>query len=415
MLHQHILDCVLVFVLVLGHLLVGTVHSQTHTNASSSPSAQVNSSPTLPPHHQFIPAPSVQSIPRTTTVLNPYALSFHHTRIYGGCVNPLTRNYSFSGLQPWLFNFDYRVSGCGLNWRFEGKLYSGSMYETCVWSWQQAGMVDPRPFAARLNRSENVVRVSVHPDYRHVRHFLDNVLPGLASRAVKTSVILHTGGTDNWPGMENAKKILASDTIKRWVVEQTPFFGESIINSSKVLLLPTGLCQKQFENNRGEELLNLTSNVDNNNWQQRKSRVLFCFSPHGGHLTRAEWIAYASSNASCDMCDVCNGTQSNAELWQLYKEYKFIASPLGNGPDCGRTWEILLLGAVPIIASFPGALAYQRYPFSTSNAILINNVTEVNAHNTSHWESYASPINSSSSKIILSHEFWSTYAFFSNL
>jgi hypothetical protein len=34
-------------------------------------------------------------------------------------------------------------------------------------------------------------------------------------------------------------------------------------------------------------------------------------------------------------------------------DYQFIASPEGNGPDCHRTWEALLLGVIPIVTRSP--------------------------------------------------------------
>ena len=34
-------------------------------------------------------------------------------------------------------------------------------------------------------------------------------------------------------------------------------------------------------------------------------------------------------------------------LWKAYAQYKFVFSPWGNGPDCGRTWEIMLAGDSP--------------------------------------------------------------------
>jgi hypothetical protein len=39
------------------------------------------------------------------------------------------------------------------------------------------------------------------------------------------------------------------------------------------------------------------------------------------------------------------------ELWKKQIEYAFIASPFGNGPDCHRTWEALILGCIPIVLS----------------------------------------------------------------
>lgn len=37
------------------------------------------------------------------------------------------------------------------------------------------------------------------------------------------------------------------------------------------------------------------------------------------------------------------------ELWKQKTEYAFIASPHGNGLDCHRTWESLVLGNIPIV------------------------------------------------------------------
>ncbi|MEM1039469.1 MAG: hypothetical protein AAGI12_08355 [Pseudomonadota bacterium] len=41
------------------------------------------------------------------------------------------------------------------------------------------------------------------------------------------------------------------------------------------------------------------------------------------------------------------------EFWALMASYQFVASPLGCGFDCHRTWEALALGAVPIIRRKP--------------------------------------------------------------
>ena len=37
------------------------------------------------------------------------------------------------------------------------------------------------------------------------------------------------------------------------------------------------------------------------------------------------------------------------DLWKNITNYAFVLSPFGMGMDCHRTWEILLLGAIPII------------------------------------------------------------------
>lgn len=37
------------------------------------------------------------------------------------------------------------------------------------------------------------------------------------------------------------------------------------------------------------------------------------------------------------------------KVWDLYSEIQFVVSPRGNGVDCHRTYEALVLGAIPII------------------------------------------------------------------
>lgn len=38
-------------------------------------------------------------------------------------------------------------------------------------------------------------------------------------------------------------------------------------------------------------------------------------------------------------------------LWNCMRSYKFIISPHGNGLDCHRTYESIILGSVPIVKS----------------------------------------------------------------
>jgi hypothetical protein len=46
---------------------------------------------------------------------------------------------------------------------------------------------------------------------------------------------------------------------------------------------------------------------------------------------------------------VIRGRLNPIEYFKLLNQYKFVASPEGNGPDCIRTWEAILLGIIPII------------------------------------------------------------------
>jgi hypothetical protein len=45
--------------------------------------------------------------------------------------------------------------------------------------------------------------------------------------------------------------------------------------------------------------------------------------------------------------------QKRADTWRTQTQYAFVISPHGNGLDCHRTWEALVLGCIPIVKTSP--------------------------------------------------------------
>lgn len=43
-------------------------------------------------------------------------------------------------------------------------------------------------------------------------------------------------------------------------------------------------------------------------------------------------------------------------------KYKYVILPLGNGLDCNRTWEAIILGCIPIVKSSGLDSMYQGLP-----------------------------------------------------
>lgn len=68
----------------------------------------------------------------------------------------------------------------------------------------------------------------------------------------------------------------------------------------------------------------------------------------------------------------------------MYLEYKFVFSPLGIGFDCGRNFEIAMLGAIPIIAYWPGVLGYSRT--GNLSVITVKSPDEVNETSWNGWK-----------------------------
>ena len=59
--------------------------------------------------------------------------------------------------------------------------------------------------------------------------------------------------------------------------------------------------------------------------------------------------------------------------WKNQINYAFVLSPHGNGLDCHRTWESLVLGCIPIVKSSPIDMLYQDLP-----VLIINDWKEIN-------------------------------------
>ena len=51
------------------------------------------------------------------------------------------------------------------------------------------------------------------------------------------------------------------------------------------------------------------------------------------------------------LVDFLQSMVSNTNIIKAYASYRFVVSPIGNGLDCHRTWEIMLLGSIPILES----------------------------------------------------------------
>jgi len=50
------------------------------------------------------------------------------------------------------------------------------------------------------------------------------------------------------------------------------------------------------------------------------------------------------------------------DTWKNQTEYAFVISPHGNGLDCHRTWEALVLGCIPIVKTSPIDPVFQGLP-----------------------------------------------------
>ena len=77
-----------------------------------------------------------------------------------------------------------------------------------------------------------------------------------------------------------------------------------------------------------------------------------------GNGDRAEVIKSLPSDSSHFESDVVQ----RAESWRRNTKYFFTISPRGQGMDCHRTWEAILLGSAPIIPDLPINRLFSKLP-----------------------------------------------------
>lgn len=83
-------------------------------------------------------------------------------------------------------------------------------------------------------------------------------------------------------------------------------------------------------------------------WKERKDAVLL-----DAHLTAntnpTDRSAAYTMLGPRPFIELLPASLRRSEYWQRIGQHKYIVSPLGKGMDCHRTWEAMIMGAIPII------------------------------------------------------------------
>lgn len=90
------------------------------------------------------------------------------------------------------------------------------------------------------------------------------------------------------------------------------------------------------------------------------------------------------------------------ELWKTKVNYAFSISPHGNGLDCHRTWEDLILGCIVIVKSSPLDPLYEGLP-----VVIVQNWDEITEENLQKWIiQYADASTNHAYREKLTHQYW---------
>ena len=235
----------------------------------------------------------------------------------------------------------------------------------------------------------------VHVNAKHVANFIVRVLP-----ALQGPVVLVTGcdtETSNVPGYE---RIIESPNVLHWFLQN---FELEPRYEKHVTKLPLGLNFHKLEP-RGDNTssdMGLPSRPGNQQltlkairdeippFAERPCRVYanyhlnmdtFLRSPEAQKRYRARREALEKTRNLPFVYYEPRQIPRN-EVWRKHRDFAFELSPHGNGLDCHRTWEAILLKCVPIVKTSPLDSMYDGLPVA-----IVADWSEVTEANLATWQ-----------------------------
>lgn len=329
---------------------------------------------------------------------DPFHYEFHMTRYYHDHTRMVYKhNHEYSQITPWMRHFDFAV----------GPVVGG--HGTTVFTYHPS---DDKAFHSGL------IKIHISADFRHHKFFMQNMLPFFEDRYRQTGemILLSSGSGDPSVSDPTMKFMLEFKCVYRWLLENFVTYEMDVNNMDpRIVPIPLGIAQHPNTGQLGIELRRLIEirKQTESQWSTRNDRILFCF--RGDYGYRPEWNYWATHN--CTICDVCNYNNSDpdspfkhgiheTELWNMYLQYKFVFSPLGIGFDCGRNFEVAMLGAIPVIPYMPFVLGYTRT--GNLSVITVNSPDDINETALDSWKrDYTSP----NELYMFSRDYWDARLF----
>jgi len=245
------------------------------------------------------------------------------------------------------------------------------MRDACDVIWHEEAVDPPAALFGPLEYG-----TAVHVNAKHVPAFIERVLPRLQQPIVLVS------GCDtvstNYPGYE---ALMRSDRILHWFLQN---FELDPRHEWKVTKLPLGVNFHKLDpaSNNTSIDMGLPSRPGNQqltlkairasipplrarpaeiyaNFHLNMDTFLRSAEARKRHLARREALQALRGK---DFLHLERRQIPRNLVWRRYAGFAFEASPHGNGLDCHRTWEALLLKTVPIVKTSPLDSMYDGLP-----------------------------------------------------
>ena len=180
-----------------------------------------------------------------------------------------------------------------------------------------------------------------------IPNFVNNYLPN-----IKYKFVLVSGDTDMgipYDYENETKKILDNPLLLKWYAQNCTLITD------KLKQLPIGLDLHTLRYNTMwwgpsqsvEDQIKDINYLQNLNIEKKNK----CYSNF--HFLMDTKYGYDRRDAKNQVPDVLVYYEPKKipriESWNNMIQFKYVISPLGNGLDCHRTWEAIILGCIPIV------------------------------------------------------------------
>ncbi len=170
--------------------------------------------------------------------------------------------------------------------------------------------------------------------------FLESYLPYIQNKFILVTANSEQGGDDPLPGIH--RPILESPMVYRWLVQNI-----DCEPTDKLIPIPIGLANTVWSH--GDVSL-LDFYIPNSLEKRIESKLFLSYLNFSTSTNIASRYPCRKYFENCPFCRKENPKPFSEYLHDL-SDTIFVVSPPGNGLDCHRTWEALLMGCYPIVKS----------------------------------------------------------------
>ncbi len=157
--------------------------------------------------------------------------------------------------------------------------------------------------------------------------------------SIKNPFVLITHNSD-YSAPNRYETHLSNSKILMWYAS-----NPSKQNHLKLSPIPIGLANRRWPEGNLDKIIYAFQNY-RKSWSQRTSLLYVNFNIHTNKNQREKAFQQASV---IENVQIIQQRISFETYLQQIGNAKFVLSPPGNGLDCHRTWEALLMGAIPIM------------------------------------------------------------------